>query len=273
MRAQARSEAGQHEAAQADLAALFRMAECMGTPLQRHYCLLMAARLAENRGDRDAALVALRDGLALAADAPLCYFLVWRPATLAHLMALALENDIEPEAAHKIIRERKLAPPRPLRPLDPWPRRYRVRMLGDFSLTRDGVCVARAQSAKLALLQSLIWHGGRNVSIGKIVDDVWPEKDGDRAENTLQVTLLRLRELLGEKNAISVVNRTISLDPSLWGPDLEEFRSLIALLQEELAQARSCDKKSRITFLQDRLLAVYGGDLLVDAGDALEPES
>lgn len=184
-------------------------------------------------------------------------------------MALALENGIEPEAAHKIIRERKLAPPRPLRPLDPWPRRYRVRMFGPFSLTRDGVCIAKAQSAKLALLQSLIWHGGRNVSIGKIVDDVWPEKDGDRAENTLQVTLLRLRELLGEKNAISVVNRTISLDPSLWGPDLEEFRSLIALLQEELAQARSCDKKSRITFLQDRLLAVYGGDLLVDAGDAL----
>lgn len=247
VRAQALSEVGHHEAAAKDMSMLFEMAHCMGTALQLHDCLLAEAQLAESRGDHRAALSALREGLALAADVPLCYFHVWRPATLARLMALALENDIEPEAACTIIRERKLAPPQPLQPLDRWPRRYRAQMLGQFAPMRDGVCIGRAPSAKLALLQSLIWHGGRNISIDQVADDLWPDKDGDRAENTLRVTILRLRELLGEKGAISVAHRTISLDPSLWWSDLDEY---LLIGSGDALWTRSARKKTRDAFIR-----------------------
>ncbi len=269
VRAQALSEAGLHDAAANDLRLLFEMADCMGTALQRHHCLLLEALLAENRGEREASLLAVRDALALAADAPLCHFLVWRPAALARLLALALANEIEPEAAARIVRERKLAAPQPLRPLDRWPRRYRVQMLGPFSLTRDGVGIAGTQSTRLALLQSLIWHGGRNVSIDAVADDLWPDKDGDRAENTLQVTLLRLRELIGDKAAISVANRAISLDPALWWSDLDEFRALVEALDAWKHRGKSEIDKSQLLLLHDRLLRLDGEHLLAGAGSAL----
>jgi hypothetical protein len=269
VRAQALSEAGVHDAAANDLRALHEMADRMGTALQRHHCLLLEALLADNRADREASLLTLRAALALAADAPLCHFLVWRPAALARLLALALANEIEPEAASRIVHERKLPPPQPLRPLDRWPRRYRVQMLGRFSVTRDGVCIAGAQSIKLALLQSLIWHGGRNVSIDAVVDDLWPDKDGDRAENTLQVTILRLRELIGDKGAISVANRTISLDPSLWWSDLGEFRALVEAVHDKMGRPLGGIDKGEVLRLHERLLQLDGDDLLAGAGDAL----
>ncbi|MDZ3836212.1 MAG: hypothetical protein U0S49_02430 [Rhodospirillales bacterium] len=269
VRAQALSEAKLHDAAAEDLRLLFEMAACMGTALQHHHCLLLEALLAENRGEREASLLSLGSALALAADAPLCHFVVWRPAALARLLALALANEIEPEAAVRIVRERKLAAPQPLQPLDCWPRRYRVQMLGPFSLTRDGVCIAGTQSTKLALLQSLIWHGGRNVSIDAVADDLWPDKDGDRAENTLQVTILRLRELIGDKAAISVANRAISLDPSLWWSDLEELRALVEAIHAEVGRDEAGIDNGRVLRLQDRLLRLKGEDLLVGSGDAL----
>lgn len=269
VRAQALSEAGGHDAAAKDLRSLFEMARCTGTPLHRHHCLLLEALLAENRGDPEAAIMALRKALALAPEAPLCHFLIWRPQALARLMAMALDNDIEPEAACRIVRERQLSPPRPLRPLDRWPRRYRVRMFGQFSLTRDGASIPSAQSTRLALLQSVIWHGGRNVGIDAIADDLWPEKDGDRAENTLQVTILRLRELIGDKGAISVANRAISLDPSLWWSDLGEFRAVVDAIDNHVVRLQSRSDRGDVLRLQDRLLGLCREDLLIGAGDAL----
>lgn len=269
VRAQALSQIGQHEPAARDIARLTEMARCMNNRLLRHHCLLAEAELALNRGEEAAALAALRQGLALAPSVPLCHAYPWRPAVLARLMAMALAHGIEPEGAAKIIRERGLTPPAGETVPALWPRRYHVKMFGQFSLTRDGACIPGTRSTKLALLQSVIWHGGRNVSVDVIADDLWPEKDGDRAENTLQVTILRLRELIGDKSAIRVANRAVSLDPSLWRCDVDEFRAIIDAIHGVARRLRGEADTRQVLRLQHRLLELYREDLLVDAGDAL----
>jgi LuxR family transcriptional regulator, maltose regulon positive regulatory protein len=230
-----------------------------------HHYHLAEAQLALNRGDQAAALAALRRGLALAPHVPLCHLYVWRPAVLARLMALALEHDIEPDAAAKVIRERSLEPPWPLRAGDRWPRRFRVLMLGCSSVARDGVSIGNRHRSPLALLHCLIWHGGREVGIDILAGDLWPDKEGPKAQQALDVTLLRLRRLVDDRNAIIVARRTVTLAPSLWWSDLGEFREVVQAILAEAAPRRADTDAARITTLQSRLLALYRGDLLPGA--------
>ena len=99
VRGQARSELGEHEPALRDIARLHEMARRMDNRLLAHQCLLVEAELALNRGEEEAALTALRQGLALARLVPLCHAYPWRPAVLARLMALALAHAIDAEGA------------------------------------------------------------------------------------------------------------------------------------------------------------------------------
>lgn len=265
VRAQARSDLGQHELADQDLAALFDMAQRTDNLLLLHHCHLLRAFLAVNRSDQPSALVSLRDGLLLAGNVPVCYLYVWRPPVLARLMALALEHDIEPDAAAKVIRERNLQPPRPLRPADRWPRRFRVLMLGGSTVWRDGVSIGSRHRSPLALLHCLIWHGGQEVDIDTLAGDLWPDKEGPKAQQALDVTLLRLRRLVDDQNAIIVARRTVTLAPSLWWCDLGEFREVAATILGEAAPMRVGSDAARIAALQSRLLALYRGDLLPGA--------
>ena len=267
VRGQIHSELGQHKLASRDIELLIDLAICTKNRLQLHHCLLAKAQLSLNQGDRITALASLREALQLAACVPFCSAYVWRPSTLARLMAFALEHDIETAAAEKIVFDRKLTPPHPLKPSDRWPRRFRVQMLGEFSLNRDGVLFSHGQSSKIALLQCLIWHGGIGVGIDTLSDDLWPEKEGDKAENALQVTLLRLRALLGDKCAIAVANHALSLDPMLWWSDLSEFREVTKALATETTSLSALNSE-RIAALQGRLFALYRGDLLAGASDA-----
>jgi LuxR family transcriptional regulator, maltose regulon positive regulatory protein len=270
VRGQAHSEIGLHALASRDVALLSAMAHKMGNnALLLHHSFLAEAQLALNRGEDAAALAALREGLARAAQVPICYAYVWKPQTLARLMALALEHEIEPEAAVAIIRQRNLKPPDLTKVSERWPRRFCVTMFGDFSLTRDGVRVDERQRAQLALLQCLICRGGRQISMDSLCDDLWPDAEGDRARQALDVTLLRLRRLLDDKAAIVVANHTITLDPALWKSDLAEFREVVNAVVNEAAAPHVDSSKDRIADLQDRLLNLYRGELLAGMREVL----
>ncbi len=269
VRGQARSELGLHTLASQDIALLSAIAQSMGNnALLMHQYYLVEAQLALNRADDAAALGFLRQGLALAARVPVCHAYVWRPQTLARLMALALQHDIEPQAAEQIIYERALKPPDLHSVPDRWPRRFRVSMFGGFTLTRDGVRIDERQRSQLALVQYLICHGGRRISLDRVCDDLWPEKDGDRAQQALEVTLSRLRRLLDDKGAIVVANRSIGLEPSQWYSDLEDFRQTAAIIRKN-ARTPLGIHLDRITALQNRLLGLYRGDLLAGTTDAV----
>ena len=78
-----------------------------------------------------------------------------------------------------------------------WPFRLRVRALGGFELTRDGVPMrfaGKAQQRPLDLLKLLIALGGSDVDTQQLTAALWPDSDGDAAKTSFDTTLFRLRK-------------------------------------------------------------------------------
>jgi two-component SAPR family response regulator len=85
----------------------------------------------------------------------------------------------------------------------------------------------KAQQKPLQMLKALVALGGRNVSKESLIDILWPDSEGDTANQSFATTLHRLRKLLGNKKAISLRESLISLDPDVCWLDTWAFESLI----------------------------------------------
>jgi DNA-binding SARP family transcriptional activator len=100
-----------------------------------------------------------------------------------------------------------------------------VRTLGTFEVLVDGVAVPEGKKQPrrmLALLKSIIALGARDVCRTALADALWPELEGDKAQNALTVTLHRLRNYLGVAGAIPVRHGRLSLEPhQVWVDALE----------------------------------------------------
>ena len=79
------------------------------------------------------------------------------------------------------------------------------------------------------LLKALIVHGGTKVSYDLLKDLLWPEADGDVAENSLKVAISRLRRMVSSGKGkpvqwILVKQRKVSLARSICGVDSIVFK-------------------------------------------------
>jgi DNA-binding SARP family transcriptional activator len=91
-----------------------------------------------------------------------------------------------------------------------------VRTLGTFEVMVDGVALPEGKKQPrrtLALLKAIIALGGKDVCRTTLADALWPELDGDRAQNALTVTLHRLRNYLRVAGAVPVHHGRLSLEP------------------------------------------------------------
>jgi DNA-binding SARP family transcriptional activator len=96
--------------------------------------------------------------------------------------------------------------------------RVALRTLGGFDLIIDGSPLAvgkKPARRTLALLKAIVAFGGRNVCRSSIADALWPDVDGDRAQNALEVALHRLRMRLGVPEAVVSQQGCLSLNPDL----------------------------------------------------------
>lgn len=97
------------------------------------------------------------------------------PAEVARLCAFALEHDIVPDFARRLVGIRRLKPPRI--DLPQWPWQVRIHTLGRFSLVVAGQPVSAAdglQQKPLELLRVLIALGGRAIRISDVIREIWP---------------------------------------------------------------------------------------------------
>ena len=139
--------------------------------------------------------------------------------------------------------------------------RILVRTLGTFEVLVDGV--ARPEGKKqprriLALLKAIIALGGKEVCRSTLADALWPELDGDKAQNALTVTLHRLRSYLGVTGAIPVRHGRLSLEPQVVWVDALEFEAAA----RAVSAVSGCDSVERI-------FALYRGPFL--SADGEEP--
>ncbi len=205
--------------------------------------------------DRDAALVALRTHLRVAAERQVVNFVALLPRVAARIALRALEHDVEPEFVRRAIRARALPPPPAASSAWPWP--LRVELLGAFSILVDGVPLrfsGKAQAKPLELLKYLACERSMGADFASIADALWPDSDGASGRKSLEVTISRLRKLLGDETFLQVKEGKVVLDPVRVSADARDFLDLCtqceALVARETTAARAGE-------LGQRLLALF----------------
>jgi DNA-binding SARP family transcriptional activator len=136
-----------------------------------------------------------------------------------------------------------------------------VRTLGAFEVQVDGVTLPEGKKQPrrtLALLKAIIAMGGRDVCRAALADALWPELEGDNAQNALSVTLHRLRAHLGVVGAVAVRHGRLSLEQRHVWVDAFAFEAMA----RGVTPASACESL-------DRVFELYRGPFL--AADSDEP--
>jgi LuxR family transcriptional regulator, maltose regulon positive regulatory protein len=217
---------------------------------------LMAAWLALNQGDiqRFDTLVRGAFDLLKRTELHACLWYVDQ-RILPAVLTRALERDIEPQQISDYIRHLDLRAPPDAGLTWPWP--IKIFLLGRFDvLHNDAPLESSRKPAKkpLALLKLLACAGGAPVPVAHTLDALWPESEADSAKKSFDVTLHRLRDLLGSNDAVKLAEERVSLDRSRVWVDAWEFQALCR-------NASTCDESQRAASL-------YQGALLPEEFDA-----
>jgi ATP/maltotriose-dependent transcriptional regulator MalT/DNA-binding SARP family transcriptional activator len=220
---------------------------------------LMAAALALAQGARGDFDRCVRAALALLKRTELhaCLWYVDQ-RILPAVLARALERGIEPVQVRDMIRTLALQPPPDARSVWPW--KIRISMLGEFELWLDDSPVessGKPARKLLALLKALACAGSRGITESQLIDWFWPQSEGDAARKALDISLHRLRALLGGTACVKVSDGRIGLDRSHVWIDAWAFEAATQ-------QAGFDDVKST-----EETAALYRGSLLPGDGDAV----
>ncbi len=165
---------------------------------------------------------------------------LWRSSVMASLCLQALTFGIETQTVLDLVKQRKLEPKAPPVTMENWPWQVRIYTLGRLEIVRGDDPIRftnKAQKRPLELLGALIEAGARKVDGISLALELWPDADGDCAQQSLSVTLHRLRKLLGTKEAILVENGLVSLNHRKVWLDTWAFLRLIG--EAEKAQTSS----------------------------------
>jgi LuxR family transcriptional regulator, maltose regulon positive regulatory protein len=160
------------------------------------------------------------------------------PAIMSNLCDRSLRQNIQVPFVKSVIDRMKLQAPPNASEHWPWP--VRIRTLGLFTIHIDGHPVSfgrKAPKKPLHLLKALIALGGMAVPVTRLQDLIWPDEDGDSANSSFAMALLRLRKLLVHANVVELQDSCLSLNPKVcWVDALLEDSELIEFAGEFLAQ-------------------------------------
>ena len=260
--AQTQFERGAYEVAHRQLADGMRMARAMRSFHVEYMCLLVEADFAYREGRPEAGLDAIQGAFTLGREHGILSGAWWRKDLVARLCARALQAGIETEYARRLVQVHRLVPPPDGTAPEAWPWRVRIRALGPFEVLiedRPVAFVGRAQRKPLELLKALVAFGGTAVPERQLADALWPDAEGDLAQQSLAVTLHRLRRLLKDDEAIRRHEGRLDLDRKRVWVDAAALEACLANAVHAMGQERAR--------LVDQTLRLYRGPFL--AGDDL----
>lgn len=178
---------------------------------------------------------------------PMRFIVPWMP----RLCAEALHCGVCAPYVAGLIRAYRWSAPLPGIRQWPWP--VKIQTLGRFSIHVDEEPIsftAKAPRKALALLKALICASGMEVRDHQLIDALWKDDEADAARAAFNVTLHRLRRLLGHPDAIEVTDGCLTLNPRVVWVD--------AIAYERLLAATSDPGVTEI----DEALSLYRGPLL-----------
>jgi LuxR family transcriptional regulator, maltose regulon positive regulatory protein len=197
--------------------------------IYRHLDALLNLAIAQGyllSGDQRAAEKWLRRGLDAAQNPLKASHLPWIRRWLPDLLAFALACEIKTELVRALIGRFAVRPQRSALLNWPWP--IKIFTLGEFRISKDNVPLAtqgRARYKLTELLKALIAAGGKQVNAETITEWLWPDAEGDAAENNLKISLHRLRKFLGRDEAVKLNGGKLSLNDELCWVDAWAFGS------------------------------------------------
>jgi LuxR family transcriptional regulator, maltose regulon positive regulatory protein len=192
---------GELTSARTELTALLNSPLANRSALLKFVCELTAADLFMIQGCKEDALSHVSLAFSVAAENGLYLFSGINRDRLSNLCGLALENAIESTFVADFIKRNKLPFPK-TKLAEGRPFEVRIWTLGRFEIfcsRQSAAAVSRKTPKKsLELLALLISAGRRGITRESAADSLWPETDGDRAQQNMNTTLFRLRKMLGE---------------------------------------------------------------------------
>jgi len=141
----------------------------------------------------------------------------------------------------------------------------KVYTLGRFTIINDGqpVTYGRKSPGKpLQLLKALIANGARQISVSSLASVMWPDKDGDLALRSFEITLHRLRKHLGDDRYLTMDDGCLTLNSELVWVDVWECERLMTKLRGLLSHHTDSDAVININACANRILRIYQGHFL-----------
>ena len=259
-------ERGERERGRQALAEVLRIEEEARDPVLPYWRQLIEADRALRDGERTRAIAFLAGAFAAGQAGHLYGAHGPDAGRLADLCRLAVEEGIEPEYTRTLIQRRRLAAEPPPFDLPEWPWPIRIRTLGSLEVVigDDAVPLGRSRTSPWLLKTvAALGLGGRGVTAHKVLSALWPDADGDRGMQVFEVTLSRLRKLLGPdgRRALRLERGRIFLDRSLCWTDLEALEVVMADVARLItsAGAEGTESQSKWRSRLERVLALYTG--------------
>ncbi|HYD79875.1 MAG TPA: BTAD domain-containing putative transcriptional regulator [Paucimonas sp.] len=211
------------------------------------------------QGDHEGAANVLKETLGNHRERQGTTIFLTLPKLASKIAAMALKWTIEADHMRTLIARQRLVPPDRLA-ID-WPWAVAVHALGEFTLSLKGERIAssgKAQQRPLRLLKALLAYGDSGKSQQLLATTLWPEAED--AKSALNVTVHRLRKLLGDDNAVIVAAGKISLAHDLVWSDVTALMELCDRIDSLPAETSAYQVKC----LTADLLALYRGPFCPD---------
>lgn len=191
---------GRYEAAQEQFELAIALARQMKSTCIEARSLLGLGYLRLKQGKAAVGLETLAEGLSLSARYAYRTHVWWIPDVFAVICEAALTASIEVDYVRELVRCRAVLPANERVLEYGWPVPVRVECLGAVRMTLHEKPIEfsrKAQLRPLELLLAIIALGGERVSEARLAAALWPDSDGDAANQALSTTLHRLRKLIG----------------------------------------------------------------------------
>jgi DNA-binding SARP family transcriptional activator len=138
-----------------------------------------------------------------------------------------------------------------------------IAVLGPVEVRRDGAVVPLPSGKTTEVLVRLAIDAGAPVRADRLIDDLWADVAATTGRNTLQSKVSQLRRALG-------VPSVITSGPGGYALDVEPGRVealRVVTLATTASDLRQGGDLAGVTELSGEGLALFRGDVLVDAGD------
>ena len=189
------------------------------------------------------------------------------PEHIARLYARALSDGVDVDWVRAAIRTRKLPAPRGAP--QAWPWSVTVQALGPFQVLTDAGPLhpaagdaRKASSKPLELLRFLSVRGHDAVPVDEVAAALWPGDGREGRQKAFDITLSRLRRLLGNAAALTLNDRRVRLNPQCVWVDVQALVQRLA--EGEAAAEGSPAARSAL----EGALALYRGPCLADCREA-----